>query len=81
MPRARQLGITGRAVAPELHVAIGTSGRFNHAIGFARARTVLAIDIDPTAPVFDVADVGIVGDWRAVLDLLVPALAEAMARG
>lgn len=81
MPRARQLGITGRAVAPELHVAIGTSGRFNHAIGFARARTVLAIDRDPTAPVFDVADVGIVGDWRAVLDLLVPALAEAMARG
>jgi len=80
LPRARQIGITGRSVAPELHVAIGTSGRFNHAIGFARAGTVLAIDVDPTAPVFDVADVGIVGDWREVLDLLVPALAEAMAR-
>jgi electron transfer flavoprotein alpha subunit len=81
MPRARQLGITGRAVAPELHIAIGTSGRFNHAIGFARAGTVLAIDADPEAPILDLADVGIVGDWREVLELLVPALAVAMARG
>lgn len=80
MPRSRQLGITGRAVAPELHVAIGTSGRFNHAIGFAQARTVLAIDSDPQAEVFDIADIGIVGDWREVLELLVPALGVAMAR-
>lgn len=78
LPRARQLGITGRSIAPDLHVAIGTSGRFNHAIGYTRAHTVLAIDADPGAPVFDTADIGIVGDWREVLPVLVPALARAM---
>lgn len=80
LPRARQLGITGRSIAPDLHVAIGTSGRFNHAIGYARAGTVLAIDADPNAAVFDGADVGIVGDWREVLPVLVPALTRAMER-
>ena len=80
LPRARQLGITGRSIAPELHVSIGTSGRFNHAIGYARAGTVLAIDLDPAAPVFDGADIGIVGDWREVLPVLVPAIARAIGR-
>ena len=80
LPRARQLGITGRSIAPDLHVAIGTSGRFNHAIGYARAGTVLAIDADPNAAVFDGADIGIVGDWRDVLPVLVSALARAMGR-
>lgn len=80
LPRARQLGITGRSIAPDLHVAIGTSGRFNHAIGYARAATVLAIDIDESAPLFDGADIGIVGDWREVLPILVPALRRAMGR-
>ena len=78
LPRSRQIGITGRSIAPDLHVAVGTSGRFNHSVGFARAGTVLAIDVDPDAPVFDVADVGIVGDWRRVVELLVPAITRAM---
>jgi electron transfer flavoprotein alpha subunit len=78
LPRSRQIGITGRSIAPDLHVAVGTSGRFNHSVGFARAGTVLAIDVDPDAPVFDVADVGIVGDWRRVVELLVPTITRAM---
>jgi electron transfer flavoprotein alpha subunit len=76
LPRARQIGITGRAVAPRLFVSIGASGKFNHMVGVRAAGTVLAINPDAGAPVFEHADVGIVGDWEAVLPLLVNALAE-----
>ncbi len=74
LPRARQIGITGRAVAPQLFVSIGASGKFNHMVGVRAAGTVLAINPDAGAPVFEHADVGIVGDWEAVLPLLVDAL-------
>jgi electron transfer flavoprotein alpha subunit len=74
LPRARQIGITGRAIAPRLFVSIGASGKFNHTVGVRAAGTVLAINPDPDAPIFDVADVGIVGDWRAVVPLLVEEL-------
>jgi electron transfer flavoprotein alpha subunit len=76
MPRARQLGITGRSIAPALLVSIGASGKFNHSVGFRRAATVLAINADPEAPVFDVADIGIVAPWADV----VPALAAELNR-
>jgi len=70
MPHSRQIGITGRAVTPPLFLSIGASGKFNHSVGFRAAGTVLAINKDAAAPVFSVADVGIVGDWREVLPLL-----------
>ncbi|MEO7556189.1 MAG: electron transfer flavoprotein subunit alpha/FixB family protein, partial [Acidimicrobiales bacterium] len=76
MPRARQVGITGRSIAPQLYAGVGVSGRFNHAVGIRGAGTVLAINNDPAAPVWDHADVGILGDWREVVPLLVAALAE-----
>ena len=79
LPRARQIGITGRAIAPRLYVSIGTSGKFNHSIGVRGAGTVLAINPDRSAPIFDAADVGIVGDWREVLPLLVDALRDQLA--
>src|SRR5205807_7529498 len=79
LPRARQIGITGRAIAPRLFVSIGASGKFNHSIGVRGAGTVLAINPDRSAPIFDAADVGIVGDWRAVLPLLVDALRDQLA--
>ena len=63
------------AAAPQLYLAIGTSGRFNHAVGFRNAGTVVAVDRDPAAPIFDVADLGIVGDWREVVPRLVEAIA------
>ena len=74
LPRARQVGITGRSIAPRLFVSIGASGKFNHAIGLRAARTVLAINDNPSAPIFDAADAGIVGDWHEVLPLLVAEL-------
>lgn len=71
LPRARQVGITGRSIAPRLYVVVGASGKFNHMIGVRAARTVLAVNSDPAALVFAAADVGIVGDWREVVPLLV----------
>jgi electron transfer flavoprotein alpha subunit len=74
LPRARQIGITGRSIAPRLFVSIGASGKFNHTVGLRAARTVLAINPDPAAPIFQAADIGIVADWRDVLPRLVSEL-------
>ncbi len=74
MPRARQIGITGRSIAPRLFVSIGASGKFNHAVGVRAAGTVLAINPDETAPIWDHADVGIVADWHDAVPALVTAL-------
>lgn len=74
LPRARQIGITGRSIAPRLFVSIGAGGKFNHSVGFRNAGTVLAINPDPTAPIFEFADIGIVGDWHEVVPALVHAL-------
>jgi electron transfer flavoprotein alpha subunit len=71
LPRARQIGITGRSIAPRLFVSIGASGKFNHVVGVRAAGTVLAINPDPDALVFQAADVGIVGNWHEVVPLLV----------
>ncbi|HEX5615358.1 MAG TPA: FAD-binding protein [Acidimicrobiia bacterium] len=76
LPRSRQIGITGRSIAPRLFVSIGASGKFNHSVGWRAAHTVLAVNPDPDAPVFDAADVGIVGDWHE----LVPALVAELSR-
>lgn len=73
-PHARQIGITGRSIAPNLYVAIALSGKFNHMVGVRSAGTILAVNDDPSMPVFAAADVGIVGDWRAA----VPALAAEL---
>jgi electron transfer flavoprotein alpha subunit len=75
LPRARQIGITGRSIGPRLYVALGLAGKFNHMVGVRGAGFVLAVNTDPDALVFDVADAGIVGDWREVVPLLVDALA------
>ena len=77
MPRARQVGITGHSISPQLYFAIGMSGKFNHTVGVRNAGTVVGINPDPDAPLWDVVDVGIVGDWAEVLDALIPRLAES----
>lgn len=78
-PRSRQVGITGRSIAPRLYVAVGLSGKFNHMVGVRGAGTVLAVNADPGAPVFDHADVGIVGDWHEVLPLFEEGLRRSPA--
>jgi electron transfer flavoprotein alpha subunit len=77
LPRARQIGITGRTIAPRLYVALAVGGKFNHTVGVRAAGTVLAVNADPDALVFDAADVGIVADWREVVPLLVAELTRA----
>ncbi|HEY5245472.1 MAG TPA: electron transfer flavoprotein subunit alpha/FixB family protein, partial [Acidimicrobiales bacterium] len=80
-PRARQVGITGRSIAPRLYIAIGVSGKFNHMVGVRAAGTVLAINADADAPVFGHADVGIVGDWHDVVPALQAMLLERQHGG
>lgn len=77
LPRARQIGITGRSIAPRLYLLFGASGKFNHMVGVRAARTVVAVNADPEALVFDAADIGIVGDWREVVPLLVDEISAA----
>jgi electron transfer flavoprotein alpha subunit len=80
MPHARQVGITGRSIAPRLYVAVGISGKFNHMSGVRAAGTVLAINSDPDAPVWRFSDIGVVGDWRECVPQLVAALRAELAR-
>lgn len=76
LPRARQVGVTGITIAPDLYVAIGISGKFNHTVGIRSAGLILAINNDPAAPIFDVADIGVVADWREAVPCLVDRLAR-----
>ena len=78
-PRARQVGITGRSIAPRLYLALALSGKFNHMVGVRAARTILAVNEDRSAPVFGHCDVGIVGDWHQVVPLLAASLRRAAA--
>ncbi|MEU4480547.1 FAD-binding protein [Micromonospora sp. NPDC023966] len=77
LPRSRQIGATGRSVRPRLYVAIGLSGRPHHLAGVTGSGTILAINPDPDAPVFDAADVGIVATWQEAVPALVRALSAA----
>ena len=78
MTHARQIGITGRSIAPRLFVMIGASGKFNHTVGIRGASSVLAITNDPEAPAWEHADAGIVGDWQDVLPLLLTEIRSAI---
>jgi electron transfer flavoprotein alpha subunit len=80
LPRQQQIGLTGKVINPHLYVGVAVRGAFNHLIGIQRAGTVVAINNDPQAPIFEHADFAVVGDYKEVVPALAAAVKEAKSR-
>ncbi len=78
VPRGQQIGQTGLSVRPKFYIAVGISGAIQHIEGMKESGTVLAINTNPDAQIFQYADLGLVGDWRTHVEALI---AEAKSRG
>jgi electron transfer flavoprotein alpha subunit len=76
LPMERQIGSSGQTVAPKLYMALGISGAIQHVVGMKGARTIVAVNKDQNAPIFEIADYGVVGDIFEVM----PALTEELQK-